>query len=261
MNRITDLFTRKKSNICSVFLTAGYPNLNATVTNVLQLEKAGVDMIELGMPFSDPLADGETIQGASLVALKNGMNIQLLFDQIEEIRKKSEIPLVLMGYLNPVLSFGLEEFLQRCDERGVDSLIIPDLSLDEYELGYIEMFEKYQIGLTFLVTPKTSLDRIKKIQNHTTTFIYFVSSSGTTGKSKQFSVEQIEEFEKYRKLKLAVPTLMGFGVYSKETFNVACEYFNGGIIGSAFIRSLQSGKEIQSFVEELREGSEVSQKL
>ena len=251
MNRINQLFEEKEKNICSIFLTAGYPNLNDTAKTVFELEADGVDMVEIGMPFSDPLADGETIQASSLVALKNGMNIDLLFQQIVNIRTNSQIPIVLMGYFNPVFNYGLEKFLQKCERSGVDGLIIPDISLEEYEVNFKVVFDKYKVPLTFLFTPKTALERIRKIEKYSSTFIYFVSSASTTGKTGDFSEEQLSNFKEVQDLNLSVPVLMGFGIYNQSTFNTACKFFNGGIIGSAFIRSQTGNVPVKRFMDEI----------
>jgi tryptophan synthase alpha chain len=228
MNRINELFESKSANVCSIFLTAGFPNLNDTVSLVPELEANGADIVEIGMPFSDPLADGETIQESSLVALKNGMTIDILFQQIVAIRTVSQIPIVLMGYFNPVFKYGLEKFLQKCELTGVDGLIIPDISVEEYELKY---------G-----------DRVEKIKNHSSTFIYYVSSASTTGKTGAFADEQIRNFKKMKESNVSIPILMGFGIYDQATFQTACKYFNGGIIGSAYIRSLSKGISSQDFM-------------
>ena len=251
MNRIKNLFRDKPYDICSIFITAGYPNLNDTTDKVLELEAQGVDLVEIGMPFSDPLADGETIQHSSKIALDNGMNIALLFEQIKEIRKQSEIPIALMGYINPVLSFGLDKFLKTCKEVGIDALIIPDISLEEYELQFQNKFEEHGIPLVFLVTPRTSLERVMKIKEHSKAFIYYVSSSSTTGKTGEYSEEQIANFKQFNELKLGVPVLMGFGIHNKKTFDTACKYFNGGIIGSAYLRSLSQEQSAESFLREI----------
>lgn len=252
MNRINQLFQRKPKDVCSIFITAGFPNLNDTVHTVLELESNGVDMVEIGMPFSDPLADGETIQSSSLVALENGMTIDILFRQILAIREQSQIPIVLMGYFNPVFKYGLELFLKKCELSGVDGLIIPDISIEEYELNYKLIFDKYKVPMTFLVTPKTSTDRFEKIKNHSSTFIYYVSSASTTGKTGEFSKQQLFDFEKMKAKELQLPVLMGFGIHDSNTFRTACKYFSGGIIGSAFIRSMTSGDPISDFVYQIK---------
>ena len=247
MNRINYLFSQKPNNVSSIFVTAGFPNLNDTVQIVLDLERNGVDMVEIGMPFSDPLADGETIQTSSIQALENGMTIELIFRQIVAIRTQSQIPIVLMGYFNPVFRFGLDLFLNKCQMAGVDGLIIPDISVEEYELNYKELFSKYDVPLTFLVTPKTSTARFGKIKSYSSTFIYYVSSASTTGSKGEFSLEQISDFERMRQKKVEVPLLMGFGIHNRETFATACNYFNGGIIGSEFIRSISRNEQIGEF--------------
>jgi tryptophan synthase alpha chain len=252
MNRINQLFQRKPKDVCSIFITAGFPNLNDTVQTVLELERNGVDMVEIGMPFSDPLADGETIQSSSLVALENGMTIDILFRQILAIREQSQIPIVLMGYFNPVFKYGLELFLKKCELSGVDGLIIPDISVEEYELSYKKLFDNYQVPLTFLVTPKTSTARFEKIKNHSSTFIYYVSSASTTGKTGEFSAQQLIDFEQMKSEEIKLPVLMGFGIHDSKTFKTACNYFDGGIIGSAFIRSRKEGKPIVDFVGEIK---------
>ncbi|MFT4602530.1 MAG: tryptophan synthase alpha chain [Arenicella sp.] len=252
MNRITYLFKQKPKNVCSIFVTAGFPNLEDTVQTVLDLEKSGVDMVEIGMPFSDPLADGETIQASSIQALENGMTIDLIFRQIVAIRAESQIPIVLMGYFNPVFKFGLDLFLNKCQMSGVDGLIIPDISIEEYELNYKEVFAKYDVPLTFLVTPKTSTQRLSKIKGYSSTFIYYVSSASTTGKTGEFSEDQISDFKRMSDLRLEIPVLMGFGIHNTKTFDIACQHFDGGIIGSAFIRHLKEESSVQEFCESLK---------
>lgn len=251
MNRINQLFERKKKGICSIFVTAGYPTLDATVNQVLELAQNGADLIELGMPFSDPLADGPTIQQSSMVALNNGMHLDVLFNQVQQIREKSEVPIVLMGYINPILNYGIENFLHACEKADIDGLILPDISLEEYEREFKHKCSVFKIPLIFLVTPATSEDRLKRIVSHTTAFVYFVSSSSTTGASGQFSQEQVAAFERYRKHFPDIPTLMGFGIHDAKTFELACKYFNGGIIGSAYIRAIESAISPASFLSDL----------
>jgi len=254
MNRINQLFERKDRNIANVFLTAGYPNLDDTVETVLELEKNGIDMVEIGIPFSDPLADGETIQKSSIQALENGMTIAVLFEQIIEIRTVSSIPIVLMGYLNPIHKYGLNDFLLKCKGVGVDGLIIPDISLEEYEYSYRTVFEEHEVPLTFLITPKTSIERIRKIENLTQTFLYLVSTSSITGGASAFSEDQLKNFQRIVELQIDVPVLVGFGIHNADTFNTVNEYFNGAIIGSAFIRAQSSGVQIKDFVSKLEVG-------
>lgn len=240
MNRINKLFQDKKKNIFSVYFTAGYPNLNDTVEIINQLEKNGVDLIEIGMPFSDPTADGPTIQHSSEVALKNGMSLNLLFDQLKDIRKTVKIPLVLMGYLNPVYQFGIERFCEKCAETGIDGVILPDLPLDEFEHEYKSVFSKYNLHNILLITPQTSEQRIKQIDKASTGFIYMVSSSSTTGTGKKVEDFQQSYFDRIQNLNLNNPRLIGFGISDNATFTNACKYANGAIVGSAFIKSLDS---------------------
>lgn len=251
MNRINQLFQTKPHNIKSVFITAGYPNLNDTIDLVLELELAGVDIIEIGIPFSDPLADGPTIQKASAIALENGMNLHLVLEQVAHIRKKSEIPIVLMGYANPILKFGLDSFLDHCQKTGVDGLIIPDINIEEYELSFKSIFEKYEVPLSFLFSQNTSELRLKKMVNESRTFLYFVSSASTTGGSTFFSDLQLKEFISIQSKNIEIPILMGFGINDSRTFEAACVNFNGGIVGSAFIRSLEQKIPVSTFVESL----------
>lgn len=252
MNRIKLLFEEKKKGICSIFVTAGYPHLESTVNTVLTLDQSGVDLIELGIPFSDPLADGETIQKTSELALKNGMSIELLLKQLKEIRKQSEIPIVLMGYFNPIYKYGLERFLNKAKEAGADGMIIPDLSIEDYERHYKPLFKKNDLPLTFLFTPKTPMDRLMRLVNETDTFLYYVSSASTTGKTIDISVQQEKNALEVFNLKIEVPILMGFGIHDAQTFDFACKYFQGGIVGSAFLRHLGEGKSIPAFVNQLK---------
>jgi tryptophan synthase alpha chain len=241
-NRITALFGRKDKNILSVYFTAGYPELNDTTTIIAELEKNGADLIEIGMPFSDPVADGPVIQQSSEIALKNGMTINLLFGQLKEIRKSVSIPLILMGYLNPVMQYGIEDFCRKCRETGIDGTIIPDLPIEIYEADYKEIFEENLLSNIFLVTPQTMEERIRKIDSLTTGFIYLVSSSSTTGAKASVNEEQIAYFERIHKMNLQSKRLIGFGISDKPSFERASESANGAIIGSAFIKSLD-GKE------------------
>jgi len=258
MNRIKTLFSTKKNNILSIYFTAGYPKLNNTVTMIEELASAGADMLEIGMPFSDPLADGPVIQDSSSKALQNGMSLSLLFDQLEDIRKSVDIPLILMGYLNPVFQYGIENFLKKCSEIGIDGVILPDMPMKEYEEHYKALFEKYKVPLIFLVTPNTEEERIKKIDAMSDGFIYIVSSSATTGMKTSFSDDQIEYFKRIQGLKLKNPTLVGFGISNNESFSEACKYTNGVIIGSAFIKALAEEGELSSritrFVKSIVEG-------
>lgn len=253
-NRITSLFERKDKNILSIYFTAGYPELNDTQTIITELEKSGADLIEIGMPFSDPVADGPVIQHSSEIALKNGMTIKLLFEQLKEIRKSVSIPLILMGYLNPVMQYGIEEFCKKCKEIGIDGTIIPDLPLEIFEEEYKKIFEENSLSNIFLVTPQTSDERIRKIDTLSTGFIYLVSSSSTTGVKGTVNEEQVAYFERIRKMNLASKLMIGFGISDKSSFEKASFYANGAIIGSAFVKALtcEGGIEIKvkSFVQE-----------
>jgi tryptophan synthase alpha chain len=259
-NRITALFERKDKNILSIYFTAGYPELNDTQTIITELEKSGADLIEIGMPFSDPVADGPVIQHSSEIALQNGMSINLLFEQLKEIRRSISIPLILMGYLNPVMQYGIENFCQKCKETGIDGTIIPDLPLEIYEAEYKEIFEENSLSNIFLVTPQTSDERIRKIDTLSTGFIYMVSSSSTTGVKGAVNEEQIAYFEKIRTMNLRSKLLIGFGISDKASFEKASGYANGAIIGSAFVKALAGEGEIEvkvrTFIQKLEKGSE-----
>lgn len=256
MNRLDQLFDRKKENILNIYCTAGYPNLEDTTGIIAALEKAGVDLIELGMPYSDPLADGPTIQASGTKALSNGMSIAKLFEQLKDIRQKVHLPLVLMGYLNPVLQYGLAAFLQQCQAVGVDGLILPDLPLYEYEEDYQSLFEQYGIHPIFLITPLTPEDRIRKIDSLSRGFVYAVSTAATTGNQSGFGAEQLTYFQRLKDLKLKNPILVGFGVSDYQTYSTVCNYVNGAIVGSAFIRALEKSEPIEQttnqFIEMLR---------
>ncbi len=255
MNRINRLF-KEKSNILSIYFTAGHPTLNSTVPVIKALSDAGADMIEIGMPFSDPMADGPVIQCSSSVALKNGMSLKLLFSQLKDIRKTTDIPLLLMGYLNPVLQYGMEKFCDDCAEAGIDGIILPDLPLDVYQEEYRQIFEKHGLRNIFLISPQTSAERIRIINEASNGFVYMVSSSSTTGMKTGFSQEQIAYFERIRDMKLSNPSLVGFGISTHESFATVCQYASGTIIGSAFVKMLAESKDLDSdilkFVKEIR---------
>jgi len=237
--RLKKLFENKPENLLSIYLTAGYPELNAMPKIAKTLEYSGVDFIEAGMPYSDPLADGPTIQHSSKVALKNGMNLKLYFDQIKQIRKETGMPILFMGYFNQVLKTGIDQFLNRCVTAGIDALIIPDLSPEIYQAKYQQIFEKYDLSLVFLISPTTSVERIKLIDSLTTGFIYVVSSSATTGQTTDFDDSHIAYFEQLKQMQLNNPSIIAFGIDTKEKFNTACRYANGAIIGSAFIKAIK----------------------
>jgi len=242
MNRLQKLFSEKKENIVSIYFTAGFPKLNNTVEVLQEIVYAGADVIEIGIPFSDPMADGPTIQVSSHKALENGMNLDLLFEQLEGIRKEVEIPLIMMGYFNPILRYGVEKFCESCKKVGIDGLIIPDLPIREYEEMYKPAFEANGLENVFLISPKTSDDRIRKIDELSNSFIYMVSSSSITGAKNQISPEQIAYFERIKKMGLKNPLMIGFGISNNETYKIACKYASGVIIGSAFIKMLTEAK-------------------
>ena len=248
MNRIDELFQQKNKNILSVFFTAGHPNLNDTVEIIQSLERNGVDMIEIGIPFSDPLADGPVIQKSGLKALSNGMSLKVLFTQLAEIRKTVKIPLLLMGYINPVLRFGMDAFCAACEEVGIDGIILPDLPFSEYELYYKAVFEKHKLHNILLITPQTTSERLSQIDKVASGFIYMVSTSATTGSSKTFSPEVVDYFKRIQSSNLKNPTIVGFGIKDKETFDLAAQHANGAIIGTAFVRALEGDGTIDEKV-------------
>lgn len=223
MNRITKLFKEKKNNIISIYYTAGYPDLDDTVTIAAALEKAGADMLEIGFPYSDPVADGPVIQESSKQALDNGMDLNLLFKQLKDLREKVTIPVLLMGYVNPVLQYGVENFCKACAAVGIDGCIVPDLPMAEYEDFYKNIFLENGLSNIFLVTPQTSVERIHKIDSLSNGFIYLLSSSATTGKNLQVSDTTTDYFSRIAAMQLNNPTMIGFGISNKETFDSACK--------------------------------------
>lgn len=236
-NRITTKLQEDKK-LLSIYFTAGYPALNDTVKIIEDLEKNGVDMIEIGLPFSDPLADGPTIQESSTAALKNGMTTEVLFNQLKDIRKTVSIPLIIMGYFNPMLQYGVEAFCKKCQEIGIDGLILPDLPLDVYQEDYEETFKKYGLLNVFLITPQTSKERIDQIDKASDGFIYMVSSASVTGSKSGFGQEQESYFQRIANMNLKNPQIVGFGIKDEETFKQATKTAKGAIIGSAFIKHL-----------------------
>lgn len=254
MSRIKNLFEKTEKKLLSIYFTAGFPELNDTTRVLKQLEKDGVDLVEIGMPFSDPLADGPVIQESSQKALKNGMNLKTLFEQLKNCRDEVSIPIVLMGYLNPVMRFGLENFLRNCQEAGVDGVILPDLPLSEFEKNKA-LFEQYGIAMIFLVTPETADERLKTIDLHTTGFLYAVSSSSTTGKDQDWK-KQDTYFKRLQNSKLQNPVLVGFGIKDKTSFQAATQYTDGAIIGTAFIKAIQKEGKLEdlisNFITEIR---------
>jgi tryptophan synthase alpha chain len=255
-NRLTDLFQTKKRKILSVYYTAGFPKLTDTVPIAVELAKSGADIIEIGIPFSDPVADGPTIQQSNKVALENGMNLKLLLEQARALRAKVGVPIMLMGYLNPVMQFGIPKFLSECKAIGVDGVIIPDLPLFEYEREYALLFEEANLCNTFLISPTTSEDRIRRIDAITKGFIYAVSASSTTGARKEFTEDQLDYFQRIKKMNLTNPILFGFGISDNKTFSAAVEYAGGAIVGSAFISLLKESdnfeRDIPNFVKSIK---------
>jgi len=251
-NRIQKKLGEDKK-LLSIYFSAGYPNLNDTVSIIQDLEKNGVDMIEIGLPFSDPLADGPTIQKSSTIALKNGMGTDLLFNQLKEIRKTVSIPLIIMGYFNPVFQYGVENFCKKCQEIGIDGLILPDLPLDVYKEEYDTIFKKYNLINIFLITPQTSDARIRQIDDASDGFIYMVSSASTTGAKQGLGEEQEAYFERIAGMNLKNPQIVGFGISNARTFEQATRAAKGAIIGSAFIKILsqQGTAGISEFIKHL----------
>ena len=253
MNRIQQKLKEDKK-LLSIYFTAGYPRLEDTVPIITALEKAGVDMIEIGLPFSDPLADGPTIQASSTAALKNGMRTDVLFKQLKEVRKKVSVPLVIMGYFNPVLQYGVEAFCKKCEEIGIDGIILPDLPLDVYQKEYEAIFKAHGLLNIFLITPQTSDARINQIDEGSNGFIYMVSSASTTGAQTGFGEEQHAYFKRIANMALKNPQIVGFGISNAQTFQEATAHAKGAIIGSAFIKMLtEKGTQgIDSFVTSIK---------
>ena len=238
MNRLTQLFQTKKNNILSVYFTAGFPRLGDNLAILSALEKNGIDLAEIGIPFSDPMADGPVIQHSAGVALHNGMSLRLLFEQLVEVRNSVKMPLILMGYLNPIMQFGFEQFCQSCAEVGIDGVIIPDLPFADYLSNYKKIAESHNLKMIMLITPETSDERIRLIDQHTEGFIYLVSSASTTGAQQQFDKGKQAYFSRVAAMKLRNPLLVGFGISNRATFVTATAHTNGAIIGSKFIQLL-----------------------
>lgn len=237
-NRILQLFDRKKENILSVYFTAGYPEVDMTCEIIRELQQQGIDMIEIGIPFSDPMADGVVIQNAATQALRNGMSLRKLFSQLENIRETIDIPLILMGYLNPIMQYGFENFCKRCREIGIDGMIIPDLPFKDYLEEYKDIADRYDLKIIMLITPETSEERIRFIDENTEGFIYMVSSAATTGVQSSFAADKQKYFERIAAMNLKNPRLIGFGISNRETFDSACRNASGAIIGSQFVKLL-----------------------
>ena len=255
MNRINQLFATKSNNILSIYFCAGHPTLEGTADTIKTLEQKGVDMIEVGIPFSDPMADGPVIQDAATKALRNGMSLKKLFSQLENIRNEVKMPLILMGYLNPIMQFGFEPFCQRCVEVGIDGVIIPDLPFKDYLEEYKPIADKYDIRIIMLITPETSDERIRFIDEHTDGFIYMVSSAATTGAQKEFSDQKQAYFSRIKSMNLQHPCMIGFGISNKQTLETAQANAAGAIIGSKFVNLFEetgdAGKAMDKLFEAL----------
>ena len=251
MNRIDILFEKETKGVLSVYFTAGFPNLNDTVPVIQSLEKNGVKLIEIGIPFSDPMADGPVIQDSGSKALKNGMNLKTLFSQLSTVRESVQIPLVLMGYLNPIMQFGFERFCAEAQRCGIDGVIIPDLPFEDYRDNYKSIAEAYNLHIIMLITPETSEERIQLIDQHTGGFIYMVSTASVTGARSAFGDDNLAYFERVNAMKLKNPCMIGFGISNKTTFDAACDNSSGAIIGSKFVTLLQSEGTIDEAVSQL----------
>ena len=253
MNRIDKLFKEKKENILSVYFTAGYPKSDDTIEVIKTLEKNGVDLLEIGVPFSAPMADGPVIQASGNEALRNGMSLKKLITQLKDVRAEASIPLVLMGYLNPIMQYGFENYCKSAAECGIDGVIIPDLPFSEYMESYKSIAEEHGLHMIMLITPETSEERIKLIDQNTSGFIYMVSSASVTGARNSFTETNLNYFRRVNKLNLQNPRLIGFGISNKETFEAACRESSGAIIGSKFITLLNSEGTIEAAAEKLIE--------
>ena len=245
--RINQLFRNKKENILSIYFTAGFPKLEDTVPTMECLQENGVDMLEIGIPFSDPMADGVVIQNSGQQALKNGMSLNVLFGQLTDIRNSVHIPLIMMGYLNPIMQYGFDKFCIECKRVGIDGMIIPDLPMSDYLNEYKPIAEKYGLEFIFLITPETSDERIREIDDNTNGFIYMVSSAAITGTQSSFDA-QTGYFNRINSMNLKNPRLIGFGVSNKATLDMVCRYSSGAIVGSAFIKALNETSDIETAV-------------
>lgn len=254
MNRINQLFKNNPENLLSIYFCAGCPTLDGTADVIHTLERNGVGMIEIGIPFSDPMADGIVIQNAAARALHNGMSLRLLFKQLRYIRRDVSIPLILMGYLNPIMQFGFEDFCRNCAECGIDGVIIPDLPFRDYEESYKAIARKYDIRVIMLITPETSEARVREIDAHTDGFIYMVSSAATTGAQKDFDIRKQAYFKKIKNMSLRNPRMVGFGISNKQTFDAACAHSSGAIIGSRFVTLLcENDGDTEKAIRKLKE--------
>lgn len=242
MNSVQQIFQQKDKDLLSIFFTAGFPKLEDTTTIISELSSNGVDFIEVGLPYSDPLADGPTIQHSSSVALSNGMNLDVVFEQLTSIKNTNKTPLVLMGYLNQIIKYGENSFCQKVKDCGIDTVIIPDLPMIEFENHYQQLFNNYGITNVFLITPNTSEERIRKIDGLSKAFIYVVASASITGAKGEISDQQIDYFNRIKAMNLQSKLVVGFGISDHKTFSTACKYMNGAIIGSAFIKELDNNR-------------------
>jgi tryptophan synthase alpha chain len=255
MNRLNQLFASKKNNLLSIYYTAGYPELNTTLDIAEALEKAGADFLEIGFPYSDPVADGPTIQHSSEKALESGMTLNLLFERLADLRKRVSIPILLMGYANPMIQYGVERFCKKAAEVGVDGVIVPDLPMYEYEMLYADHFKANNLSNIFLVTPQTSEERIRKIDDLSSSFIYLLSSSSITGGNLNVSVNIEDYYKRVKAMKLNNPAIIGFGITDNKSFSKACEYAAGAIVGSAFVKLLGTEgylEKIPGFIQSIR---------
>ncbi|MCC8186453.1 MAG: tryptophan synthase subunit alpha [Bacteroides sp.] len=253
MNRINQLFDRHKKDLLSIYFCAGHPTLEGTAEVIRTLEQHGVAMIEIGIPFSDPMADGIVIQNAATTALRNGMSLKILFDQLRDIRKEVSIPLILMGYLNPIMKFGFENFCRECVACGIDGMIIPDLPYRDYRNEYRAIAEKYDLRMIMLITPETSEERVREIDDNTDGFIYMVSSAATTGAQTDFNAEKLSYFRRIESLQLRNPRMVGFGISNQATFRAACDHASGAIIGSRFVTLLEEEKDPEKAILRLKQ--------
>ncbi len=254
MNRINHLFSSKEKDLLSIYFCAGHPTLEGTAEVIKTLQDNGVKMVEIGIPFSDPMADGVVIQNAATQALRNGMSLKVLFEQLKDIRKTVTIPLVLMGYLNPIMQFGFEHFCKQCTECGVDGMIIPDLPFKDYQEHDRIIAARYNLRILMLITPETSEEGVREIDEHTDGFIYMVSSASTTGAQQDFDVQKRNYFKRIEEMKLRNPRMVGFGISNKATFKAACEHASGAIIGSRFVTLLEEEKDPQQAITSLLNG-------
>ncbi|WP_026951173.1 tryptophan synthase subunit alpha [Algoriphagus mannitolivorans] len=254
MNRIHYLFNNKKERVLSIYFTAGFPQLEDTIPVMEAIQAGGADIIEIGIPYSDPVADGPTIQESNKVALDNGMSMKILFQQLVGFRAKIHLPVVLMGYLNPIMQYGMEEFCQKCKEVGIDGLIVPDLPMQQYLDEFKEVFDRYGIVNTFLISPQTSEKRIREIDQNTDGFIYMVSSHSITGAKADISEEQVAYFERVKAMNLKNPRLIGFGISDAKTFSEASKFSDGAIIGSAFIKVIKDSSNLNQDIQEYLKG-------